>query len=334
MGSYNLGWMHFTAQGVIPLPPMRILLIKTSSLGDVVHNLPVITDLRRHYPEAKIDWIVEQGFLEIPRLHPGLNRAIPVALRRWRKSLLSFATWREIRAFHAALCAENYDLVIDTQGLLKSALIARMARGKRCGYAAASAREPLAARFYDAAFDVPKTLHAVQRNRQLVALAAGYTLDGAPDYGIAVSSAPTFTKPNAVLLTATSRDDKLWSEERWIALGRALHEQGITCLLPAGSAAERERAERLARAIPDAIAMAPLGLTELARQIAAARIVIGVDTGLVHLAAALGRPTLALFCASDPALTGVLANTPAINLGTRGQPPSVDAVLAAAMPLL
>jgi heptosyltransferase-1 len=334
MGSYNYGWMHFTAQGVIPLPPMRILLIKTSSLGDVVHNLPVVSDLRRHYPEAKIDWIVEEGFAEIPRLHGGLNRAIPVALRRWRRSLLTPATWREMRAFRATLQEEHYDLVIDTQGLLKSALITCMAHGRRCGYAAASAREPLAAHFYDSTFDVPRNLHAVQRNRQLAAQAAGYAADQAPDYGIAAPSAPTFHRPNAVLLTATSRDDKLWPEQRWIALGRALHERGLTCLLPAGRKTERERAERLVLAIPDAIAMPPIGLADLAGQMAAARIVIGVDTGLVHLAAALGRPTLALFCASDPALTGVLAATPAINLGTRGQPPSVDAVLAAVMPLL
>lgn len=137
-----------------------------------------------------------------------------------------------------------------------------------------------------------------------------------------------------MLLTATSRDDKLWPEERWVALGRALHERGLGCLLPAGSPAERARAERLAQAIPAAVALPPLSLTELAAQLAAARLVIGVDTGLVHLAAALGRPTLALFCASDPALTGVCASTPAINLGARGRPPEVDAVLAAAMPLV
>jgi heptosyltransferase-1 len=137
-----------------------------------------------------------------------------------------------------------------------------------------------------------------------------------------------------VLLTATSRDDKLWPLDRWIAVGRALHERGIACLLPAGSASERERTARLALEIPGAIALPPLDLAQLAGQLAAARIVIGVDTGLVHLAAALGRPTLALFCASDPALTGVLAATPAINLGARGQAPSVDAVLGAALPLL
>jgi heptosyltransferase-1 len=313
---------------------MRILLVKTSSLGDVIHNLPVVTDLRAHFPDAAIDWVVEEGFADIPRLHPGVRRVIPVALRRWRKSLLAPATWREINALRATLKEQTYDLVIDTQGLLKSALIARMARGRHCGYTAEAAREPLAARFYDANSDVPKELHAVLRNRQLAALAAGYVVSPALDYGIAVPSAPTITEPSAVLLTATSRDDKLWPEEHWIKLGRALHERGLACLLPAGSTPERERAARIARAIPGATVLPSMGLADLAVQLAAARIVIGVDTGLVHLAAALGRPALALFSASDPALTGVLAGTPAINLGSRGQPPSVDDVLTAAMPLL
>ena len=229
-----------------------------------------------------------------------------------------------------SLQAQHYDLVIDTQGLLKSALIARLARGRRCGYNAASAREAIAARFYDASFDVPKNLHAVERNRRLASLAAGYGASEATDYGIAAIPAPTPAGPSAILLTATSRDDKLWPDQRWIALGRALHQRGLTCLLPAGSSDERARAERLAQAIPGAVALPPMSLTELAGQLAAARLVIGVDTGLVHLAAALGRPTLALFCASDPALTGVCASTPAINLGARGRPPGVEEVLAAA----
>ena len=135
---------------------MRILLVKTSSLGDVIHNLPVVTDLRTHFPEASIDWVVEEGFADIPLLHPGVRRVIPVALRRWRKSLFTPATWRKIGAFHAALKEESYDLVIDTQGLLKSALITRMACGKRCGYTANAAREPLAARFDEARVDGAK----------------------------------------------------------------------------------------------------------------------------------------------------------------------------------
>ncbi len=313
---------------------MRILLIKTSSLGDVVHNLPVVTDLRRRYPEAKIDWVVEEALAEIPRLHPGVRHVIPLALRRWRKSPLAAATWREVCAFRAMLRQDDYELVIDTQGLLKSALIAFMARGKRCGFAAGSAREPLAAGFYNKTFDVPTSLHAVARNRRLAALAAGYSDAPAADYGLTAAPSAAARRPCAVLLTATSRDDKLWPEDRWIATGKALHGQGLTCLLPAGSATERQRAERLAQAIPGAVALPALNLHDLAAQLAAARIVIGVDTGLVHLAAALGRPTLALFCASDPALTGVLATTPAINLGRRGQPPGVDDVLGAAMPLL
>lgn len=326
--------MHFTAQDIIPPLPMRILLIKTSSLGDVVHNLPVVTDLRANFPNAAIDWVVEEAYTDIVGLHPGVRRAIPVALRRWRRSLLDGNTWRELRAFRTRLQEESYDRVIDTQGLLKSALIARMARGRRCGYAASSAREPLAARFYDACFEVPNDLHAVERNRQLAALAAAYAIAPGPAYGIAVPPSPTLDDPCAVLLTATSRDDKLWPEDCWVALGCRFQERGLRCLLPAGNALERERAARIVARIPQAVAMPAAGLGELARQLAAARIVVGVDTGLVHLAAALGRPTLALFAASDPTLTGVLAATPAINLGSRGQPPSVDAVLAAAMPLI
>jgi len=313
---------------------MRILLIKTSSLGDVIHNLPVVTDLRTHFPDAAIDWVVEEGYADIVGLHPGVRQSIPVALRRWRKSLFKVATWDAMRSFRARLQAESYDLVIDTQGLLKSALITRMARGRRYGYAAASAREGLAAQFYDACFEVPTNLHAVERNRRLAALAAGYAPAPTPDYGIATAPARTGTGPGVVLLSATSRDDKLWPDERWIALGQALHQRGLKALLPAGSARERERAARLAQAIPDAVALPPLGLAALAAQLAAARMVIGVDTGLVHLAAALGRPTLALFCASDPTLTGVFAASPAINLGARGSPPGVDDVLVAAESVL
>ena len=312
---------------------MRILLIKTSSLGDVVHNLPVVTDLCSRFPGASIDWVVEEAFADIPRLHPGIAEVIPVAVRRWRHSLLSPQTWREVGSLRKRLCAVRYDIAIDTQGLLKSALITRMAHTRRCGFAAGSAREPLASRFYDARFPVDKALHAVERNRRLVAQAGGYVVSGAPDYGIAAAPAPT-PGPTAVLLTATSRDDKLWPEDRWIALGCELQARGLYCLLPAGNSAERERAQRIAARIPQASPLPPSSLAELAGQLSAARIVVGVDTGLIHLASALGTPTLALFSASDPALTGVLARTPAINLGSRGHPPSVADALASALPLI
>lgn len=314
---------------------MRILLVKTSSLGDVIHNLPVASDIRRRLPDARIDWVVEENFAEIPRLHPAVERVLPVAVRRWRKALLSPATWREIGAFHRRARADFYDAVLDTQGLLKSALLARAAHGPKLGHAASSAREPLAARFYDRSFAIAREQHAVVRNRRLAAAALGYELDGLPlDYGIA---APALAAPwlpagdHAVLLTATSRADKEWPEDDWRALGAALAATGLRCVLPGGSPAERERAARLAAGIGRAVAAPPLNLTELAGLMAGARLVVGVDTGLVHLAAALARPTLALYCNSDPTLTGVLGGGPHLNLGGPGAPPGAAAVVAAAL---
>lgn len=323
-------------------PAMRILLVKTSSLGDVIHNLPVVSDIRRRLPKAEIDWVVEENFAEIPRLHPAVRRVLPVAVRRWRKSLFSPATWQEIREYRRSVrrpaSADFYAAVLDTQGLIKSALLAAQARGEKLGHAASSAREPLAARCYDRRFAIPRDQNAVLRNRQLAAAALGYTLDGLPlDYGIAAAPLHADWLPSgnyAVLLTATSRADKEWPEEDWRALGTALAATGLRCVLPGGSPAERTRANRLAQAIGRAVAAPAMNLTDLAGLMAGAKIVVGVDTGLVHLAAALGRPTLALYCASDPALTGVLADTPAINLGAYGTPPSPAAVVAAALQLL
>ena len=309
---------------------MRILLVKTSSLGDVIHNLPVVSDLVTRFPDATIDWVVEQSFAEIPRLHPKVKTVIPVSIRRWRSRLFSLTTWSEINAFWHLLHFEKYDFVIDTQGLLKSALITWLAKGVRCGYDAASAREPLASIAYDKKFTVPAAQHAVERNRILAALATGSSANLPLDYGIAKRLGMLPAQPNAVLLTATSRDDKLWPDAHWITLGAHLSELGLICNFPAGSAIERDRASRLATAIPNAVALPAMSLTDLAQTLASAQVVIGVDTGLVHLAAALGRPTVALFCASDPMLTGVYASTPLANLGARNAPPTVAAVLDAA----
>jgi heptosyltransferase-1 len=320
--------------------PMRILLVKTSSLGDVIHNLPVATDLAREFPEARIDWVVEENFAAIPALHPAVDRVIPIAIRRWRKHLGQLATWQEMRAARRALREHEYDLIIDSQGLCKSAVVTRQARGWKCGYSAECAREPIAARSYDETFTIPRQLHAIRRNRWLAAAAAdlnppddehGGRPEDRIDYGLTSLPPPAYapSTPYAVLLTATSRDDKLWPEADWLALGQALAERGLSCVLPGGNPTERERAARLAGALPDAIAAPPGDLPTLAGLLAGAQLVVGVDTGLTHLAAAVATPTVAIYCASEPGLTGVLGSAFACNLGGNGSPPTAEAVIAA-----
>jgi heptosyltransferase-1 len=334
------GWIPAKARSIqaghYNPPAMRILLVKTSSLGDVIHNLPVASDIRRRFPEAEIDWVVEESFAEIPRLHPAVRRVLPVAVRRWRKAPFSPETWREIGGYRRAAGADFYDAVLDTQGLLKSALLARAARGARYGYG--NPREPLAARFYDRTFSIAREQNAVLRNRQLAAAAFGYALDALPlDYGIDATALNAGWLPAgeyAVLLTATSRADKEWPEDDWHALGAALNATGLRCALPGGSPAERERAARIAVKLGRALAAPPMNLADLASLMAGARIVVGVDTGLVHLAAALRRPTLALYCGSDPVLTGVLGTAPHANLGGIGAPPPAAETVRVALELL
>ena len=309
----------------------NILLIKTSSLGDVVHNFPIVTDIRSHFPAARIDWVVEENFAALPALHQDVQEVIPVALRRWRKSW--WTSREEVRAACRNLRTRHYDVALDTQGLLKSALIARCAQTTRCGLAWGSAREPLASLLYSRRFSVARDQHAVERNRQLAGLALGYQPEGAADYGI---RPPAIARPAwlaagayAVLLHATSRADKLWDEANWIALGSYLHERNIRCALPWGSAAEQARSLRLAAAIPDAVVPPRLNLNEAAALLGGARAVIGVDTGLAHLAAALGVPTVGIYTATDPALTGLYAGRSAVNLGNIDRAPDTAAVIDA-----
>lgn len=310
----------------------RVLLVKTSSLGDVVHNLPVVGDLLSAVPAATIDWVVEEGFAAIPRLHPGVSRVLPVALRRWRRAPWRGGVRAEARAFLAELRGQRYDAIIDTQGLLKSALIARAALGVRYGLDWASSREPLGW-LYDRTYCVPWDRHAVERNRSLAAQALGYALPGPAHYGIAATVRDFDWLPasslHAVLLHATSASRKLWPEAHWIELGRELAGRGLVCVLPWGVPEERERSERLARRIPQAIVPVRMDVAALASLLAQAHIVVGTDTGLTHLAGALGVPTLGVYCATDPAATGLHACARAANLGSRDTVPSVAAVITA-----
>ncbi|BCB25217.1 lipopolysaccharide heptosyltransferase I [Sulfurimicrobium lacus] len=311
---------------------LKILLVKTSSLGDVIHQLPAITDIRTHFPDARIDWVVEENFVELPALHPGVSRVIPVAVRRWRRALLNPATWREMAAFRQALQSLRYDMVLDSQGLVKSAAITLLAPGPHCGYDRASAREAIAALAYDKTIAIPKNLHAVERNRRLAGRALGYEPDTPVDYGVATPQTELSwlsSQPYAVLLHATSRADKEWPEADWLLLAAHLHASGMSCILPWGSSQEKERSERLAAQMANALVAPRLNLTQAAALLGNARAVVGVDTGLTHLAAALKVPVVALYCASEPGLTGVYTAGPGVNLGQAGRIPNPEEVIAA-----
>ena len=310
---------------------LRVLLVKTSSLGDVVHNLPVVSDVRRHFPDAAIDWVVEEPFAPLARMHPAVRRVIPVAVRRWRKQVLGRNTWQEMAEFRRLSQAEFYDAIIDTQGLLKSTLIARAARGRRHGFDADSAREPLAARFYDVKHHVARAQHAVLRNRLLVAAALGYRLETPADYGLrrAENESRALRPRYCVMLHGTSRSDKLWPLEHWIEVGLRLQAIGINCVLTWGNEQEQRRSQAIAAALDQATIPEPLSIAEVAALLAASAMVIGVDTGLTHLAAATGRPVVGIFTSTDPALTGVYGARQARNIGHVGAMPGPDEVIAA-----
>ena len=308
-----------------------ILLVKTSSLGDVVHNLPVVADIRSAFPEAEIDWVVERAFAAIPALHRAVRNVVPCELRRWRRALLRAETWAAWGRFRAELRSTRYDAIIDTQGLLKSALVARLACGERVGLDWRSSREPLRI-FYDRTFAVPWKLHAVERNRRLAGLALGYEVSGEPDYGIgcAPSTAAWLPRgPYVVLLHATSRSPKLWPQSHWVALGERLAAAGFSLVLPGGTDEERARAQALANRMPSARAAPPLDLAPLAAVLAGASAAVGVDTGLTHLAAALGVPAVGIYGPTDPDLIGICAATRAVNLGGGGRFPHPGEVAAA-----
>jgi heptosyltransferase-1 len=303
-----------------------ILFIKTSSFGDVIHHMPALTEARLARPDARFAWLVEEAFAPLVRLHPAIDEVIAVAWRRWRWSLYAPATLREIAASLRTIGAKRYDEIVDSQGLLRSAVIGRFAQGRRHGYDIRSIKEPVAAAFYDIRHRVRSDRHAVERNRILTGLALGYEPQGAPDFGLDRTRLMDRGERYAVLLHATARPEKEWPEVNWIALGNALAGSGIDLVLPWGTPVERARSERIAAAVPRAQVGERAPLDKVARLIAGAEFVVGVDTGLMHLAAALGVPLVAIFAGSDPSLTGPVGTGPLAVLGTQGASPSVDEV--------
>jgi heptosyltransferase-1 len=308
-----------------------ILFIKTSSLGDVIHHMPAVSDARRHLPQARIGWVVEEAFAPLVALNCAVDTVIPVASRRWRSAPLSPQTWREFVAFRRAMRAQTHETVIDAQGLLRSALVTRLARGRRHGYDAESVRERAASWFYDVHHGVDRALHAITRNRMLTGQVLGYAPDGPLDFGLdraaLTSSTPT---REVVLLHATARPEKQWPVAHWIELGRDLAARGYGLVLPWGNDAERRRSAEIAAAVPNARIPDLQPLDEAARMIARAAFVVGVDTGLLHLAAALGVPLAAIFVGTEPGQHGPLGAGRIEIVGTLGRMPSVSDVRAAA----
>jgi len=309
----------------------RALLTRMSSLGDIIHTFPAATDIRRALPGAALDWVVEEAYVPLVRMHPGVTRIIPIALRRWRRQLFKASAWREMRELRRHLRSRAYDAIIDTQGLLKSVAVAKLARGPVHGFGRGTAREPLASRFYDFGYEFAAADHKIERYRAVAARALGYTPPPEVDYGIVAPPRPACAPASryCVLLHSTARAGKLWQGEAWIELARALESRGLACVLPWGDASERSRAEHLAASLRRSSVPPRLTLEEAAGLIAHAEVVVGLDTGLMHLAAALRVPVVGVFCDSEPLDARPLGTGPTAFRGGVRTPPSVREVLDA-----
>jgi len=342
--------------------PPKILLVKLSSLGDVLHNLPIVWDLRAQLPEAQIDWIVEEAYVSLltPLLSRkgfrGIDHIIPFGLRRWKKGLLSLQTWKEFFAFKKQLQTVAYDVIIETQGLLKSALVCALAckssNAVVAGLANAtefSGYEPIARSFYNQCVQVPKQCHAVDRSRWVMSSALDWPLPSRqesqilfyPQTSVAQLThteisqhTSAFKKPYVLCFHSTAREAKRWSNENWIALGKSLASQGYQVIFPWGNLSEKKISAQLASQIDGAIVPDAFSIQDGFSIIASAALTIGVDTGLTHLAAVLNRPTVEIYCDSPRWKTEGYWSNKIINLGDIKTPPSVAEVLSACLKLL
>ncbi|MDX8447777.1 lipopolysaccharide heptosyltransferase I [Mesorhizobium captivum] len=291
---------------------MKVLIVKTSSMGDVIHTFPAVEDALRNRPDMSFDWCVEEAFAGIVALHPAIKSIQKVAIRRWRKKPFDGDTWREMTGLRHALRGARYDLVIDAQGLLKSAVVAKQAGAPIAGFDRSSAREPSATLFYDRKYAVPRDLHAIERTRRLFGQALGYQpdltiLDSGivpPAGGLPRGEDETVEGKTAFLLHGTSREDKKWPADDWIETARQLASRQFTPVVTWSNEAEKDVAEAIADAVPKTMLVPKSPLGKIAAILGRSTLVIGADTGLTHLASAFGLPTVAIFLATEPGLTG------------------------------
>jgi lipopolysaccharide heptosyltransferase I len=293
---------------------MRGLIIKMSSMGDIIHTLPAVTDAIKAVPNIQFDWVVEEAFTDIPKWHKQVQQVIPIALRRWRKSIWSAIQDGEIKQFYRQLRAQEYDFVLDAQGSIKSAITTRLSQGCRLGMDKDSVRESLAYLVYQQTFSVPRQQHAINRLRQLFAKALKYPLpETLPDYGINKENLSQtkieLPKDYLLFIPNASCSSKHWPNHSWSLLIEEMNHQGVSVFIPWGNENERKNANRLTNKNPLAHVLPYLSLNEMAAVLAHAKAVVAVDTGLSHLSAVLGIPTIVLYGPTNPELVGTIGSS-------------------------
>ena len=312
---------------------VRILIIKTSSLGDVIHCLPVVNDIKYFVPESSIDWLVEESFADIPRLHPEIHSVITISLRTWKKNLRKKTTWTGLYKAIKAIRQEHYDIVIDFQGLLKSAFFSLFTHGDIHGFDKASIREATASYFYKHTHTVSKQIHAVVRNRELAAKCFQYDLmDHPANFGLEIHNITNFnlSERYVVLIHGSSKKTKQWPIGHWQKIVQFFNILGLRVLLPWGNLEEYEISKILRKTSTNCLVLPKMKISDLANIISSAKCVVGVDSGLTHLSNALGIPTIGLYMDSNPYLTGVYPNikVPSVNLGEIGVIPTVESTIS------
>lgn len=288
---------------------MRVLLIKTSSMGDIIHTLPALTDASQAIPGIEFDWLIEEAFAAIPQWHSAVKHSIPVALRRWRKTIFSHRTYHEFKHLRTQLQQVPYDIILDAQGLVKSAFLGFFAQGKRVGLDWHSAREMLASAAYQETYQVNFYQHAVVRMRSLLSQALHYPLPTTPpEFGLKrqLFLPDTPATPYLVFLHGTTWRSKQWPESYWQQLAAIAANAGFRIKISGGNDEEVQRAIRIAQACSEVDLLPYLEITGMATLLAQANGVVTVDTGLGHLAAALSVPTISLYGPTHPEYTGAL----------------------------